>query len=109
MAVWIPLLKASLPYLTEVVVKAIPAFTSKSPNTRPEDIVPRQIAELQSAATHNAEAVQLLAEQLKETIEGITSGSESLQRELRLLRRLAAGALAVGVAGVALAAWALLR
>ena len=109
MPVWIPLLKASLPYLVDVAAKTIPAFTSRSAGARPEDVVPRQIGELQNAATHNAEAVKLMAEQLQKTIEGIESGSAALQKEMRFLRRLAAASLAVGAAGVALAAWALLR
>lgn len=109
MPVWIPLLKASLPYLVDAATKAIPAFTAKTSSARTEELVPRQINELQNAATHNAEAVKLLAEQLQKTIEGIESGSAALQKELRSLRRLAAASLAIGAAGLAVAAWALLR
>ena len=109
MPVWIPLLKASLPYLTQVVATAIPAFTAKTANARAEEVIPRQIAELQGAATHSAEAVKALAEQLAKTIEGIDAGSANLQKELRFLRRLALGSLAIGVLGLAVAAVALLR
>jgi hypothetical protein len=107
MPVWIPLLKASLPYLTQVVATAIPAFTAKTPNARAEEVIPRQIAELQGAATHSAEAVKALAEQLAKTIEGIDAGSTRVQKELQFLRRLALASLAVGAVGVGLAVWAL--
>ncbi len=46
MAVWFPLLKASLPYITQLVTAAIPAFISKSTTEKDADIVPKQIAEL---------------------------------------------------------------
>lgn len=108
MAGWIPVLKASLPYVTQVVTAALPAFTSKPAPGQPEDVVPRQIAELQSAVTHNAESVKTLATQLKEAIEGIDAGAADLQRQLGGLRRLAVAALLVAIASFALAAWALI-
>ena len=95
MAAWLPFIKASLPYVTQIVTAAIPAFTSKPSNEKPDELVPKQIAELQSAVTHNAEAVKSLATQLKETIEGIDSGAARLQNELARLRRLTIAALLV--------------
>ena len=47
MAGWLPVLKASLPYVSQIVTAALPAFTSKPPGARPEEVAPRQIAELQ--------------------------------------------------------------
>jgi hypothetical protein len=108
MAVWIPLLKASLPYITQIVTAAIPAFTSKPAGEKAVDLVPNQIAELQSAVIRNAESVKALAAQLKETIEGIDAGAAALQQEIRTLKRLAATAILLALIGVSVAVWALL-
>jgi hypothetical protein len=105
MAVWLPVLKATLPYVTQIVTSAIPAFTSRPANAKPDEIVPRQIAELQTAVTHNAESVKALATQLKDALEGIDAGAARLQQELRFVRRLAGSALAVAVLAVATSLW----
>jgi hypothetical protein len=108
MAVWLPLLKASLPYITQIVTAAIPAFTSKPASEKAADIVPDQIAELQSAVIRNAESVKALAAQLKETIEEIDAGAATLQQEIRMLKRLAATAILLALIGASVAVWALL-
>ncbi len=95
MAAWLPVIKASLPYVTQIITAAIPAFTSKPSNEVPDELVPKQITELQTAVTHNAEAVKGLATQLKETIEGIDVGAVKLQEELTRLRRLSITALLI--------------
>ena len=109
MAVWLPLLKASLPYVTQLVTAAIPAFTSRSTTEKAADIVPKQIAELQSAVTHNAESVKALAAQLKEAIESIDAGAAALQQEVKRAKRLAAAAILLALLAVSVAVWALLR
>lgn len=88
MAAWLPILKATLPYITQIVTSAIPAFTSKPSPTKSAEPVPTQIAELQSAVTHNAESVKALALQLKDTLEGIDAGAAHLEQDIRSLRRL---------------------
>jgi hypothetical protein len=108
MAPWLPLLKASLPYVTQLITAAIPAFTSKPASGKPDDVIPKQISELQSAVTHNAESVKALATQLKQTIEGIDAGAEKLQNELQVLRRLAIVAVVLAVVGISVALWALI-
>ena len=107
MAVWLPLLKASIPYLTQIVTAAIPAFSSKRSGEKAADLVPDQIAELQSAVIRNAESVKSLAAQLNETIEGIDAGAAALQQELTMLKRLAASAIILALFGVSVAVWAL--
>lgn len=109
MAAWLPIVKAALPYVTQIVTAALPSFTSRPAPSKQDDVVARQIAELQSAATHNAESIQGLAAQLKQTIEGIDAAGQDLQRELKALRRLAAVAVAVALLAAGIAAWALLR
>jgi len=108
MAVWLPLLKASLPYITQIVAAAIPSFTSKPASEKTADIVPKQIAELQSAVIQNAESVKALAAQMKDTIEGIDAGAATLQKELKMLKRLAVAAVILAIVGVSVAVWALL-
>lgn len=109
MAAWLPLLKASLPYVTQIVTATLPVFTSKAGKTDSKDLIEKQVAELQSAVTQNAEAIRLLAAELKQTIEGIAAAGQAQQVELKALRRvvLVSSVTAVVAAGVAI--WALLR
>lgn len=106
MAAWLPLLKASLPYITQIVTAAIPAFTAKTSADKSVEVVPTQIAELQSAVTQNAEAVKALATQLKGTIEGIDTGAAKLEQEIRSLKRLARIAILLALIGIGSAIWA---
>jgi len=108
MAAWIPLIKTAMPYVVQVLSIAIPAFTSRSANKKTDDIIPEQIAELQSAVTQNAESVKILAEQLKGTIEGVDAAAIKLQQELDLLRRRSVIAIIVAVLSAAIAVLAVL-
>ena len=63
-------------------------FTSKQGGVKSDDLVPKQIQELQSAVTHNAESVKALAIQLKEAIETIDAAAAATHREIRMLRSL---------------------
>lgn len=83
MPAWLPLLKASLPYIAQVVATAAPAFTAKG-STDP--VVAQQIEELQDAVTKNAESIQLLAEKLQQTIQGIEVAAATLQRQVLMFR-----------------------
>ena len=97
MAAWLPLIKTALPYVVQVVSIAVPAFTSKADDKKIKEIIPQQITELQSAATQNAESVKILAEQLKETIEGVDAAAVKIQQEITFLRRLCAMAIFIAV------------
>ena len=108
MAAWLPVLKASLPYITQIVTAALPMFTSKPGDADSAELVPRQIEELQLAVTQNAESVKELATQLQNTIENLGSGASDLQREMRLLKRLIFLALAASLAGLCLGVWILM-
>jgi hypothetical protein len=103
MAAWLPVIKASLPYVTQIVTAAIPAFTSKPGNTPPDEVVPKQIEELQAAVTHNAEAVKGLATQLKETIEAIDQSAVRLEAELARQRRMTLLAVIIAAVSAAIA------
>lgn len=105
MPIWLPILKASLPYVTQIVATALPAFTSKPPegktDNKADDIKTQQIAELQSAVTQNAESIHVLAEKLQQTIEGIEMASNELEKKLLLFKQLAYWS--IGIAAVSLA------
>jgi len=103
MAAWLPVIKASLPYVTQIVTAAIPAFTSKPPNAPPDEIVPKQIEELQAAVTHNAEAVKSLATQLKDTLEVLEQSGRRLETELARQRRMTLLAVLIAVVSAAIA------
>jgi uncharacterized protein YicC (UPF0701 family) len=87
MAVWLPVLKAALPYVSNIVAAAIPAFTSRKGPDVSSDLVAQQITELQAAVTQNAEAVKTLAAQLEKTLTALQASesemSERLTQQLR--------------------------
>lgn len=88
MPAWLPLLKASLPYVAQIVTTAVPAFTSKPETSKQTDpVVAQQIEELQSAVTNNAESIHVLAEKLQQTIEGIDMAAADLQKKLAKTRQ----------------------
>jgi hypothetical protein len=105
MAAWLPALKASLPYITQVVTAAIPMFTSKPENANSTALVPQQIEELQVAVVENAEKVQGLATQMQNNLESLSSGASDLQREMRLIKRLVVLTLTLSIIGLSLGIW----
>ena len=109
MAAWLPALKAVLPYVTNIVSAAIPAFTARKGQDRAADVTAQQIAELQSAATHNAESVKVLAEQLQRTVTAVEQGADNADRAMRQARLLALVAMCLAFAALAIAVVALVR
>jgi hypothetical protein len=103
MAAWIPLIKTAMPYVAQVLSIAVPAFTARSESKKADEVVPEQIAELQNAVTQNAESVKILAEQLKETIQGVDAAAMKLQRELEVYRRRSIVAMIVAVVSAVVA------
>ena len=101
MAAWLPALKAILPYVSQVVSVALPVFTKMADKNKVQDVVPNQIQELQTAATHNAESLKVLADQLQKTITSIESGAVKMESELRALKRLSVAAILLSSAAVA--------
>jgi hypothetical protein len=99
MAAWLPALKALLPYATQIVTAAIPAFTRKSGTA--QDVIPEQIQELQGAVIHNAESAKILATQMQQVITGIDSGAVRIEREMRAIRRLSVIATVLSLIAIA--------
>jgi hypothetical protein len=102
MPAWlIPALKAVLPHVGTIVSVAAPAFTRmRSGATDNPDTVQKQIAELQAAASQNAENIRELAAQLQNTVKALEQAAviaEARQRRLMLL-----GAGAISLSAIAL-------
>jgi len=69
---FLPIIKAIAPFVAQVATAAIPAFTAKPAESPKNDpVVARQIEELQTAATKNAQSIHVLAENLQQAIKGI--------------------------------------
>jgi hypothetical protein len=86
MAAWLPVLKAALPYVSNIVAAALPVFTARRGPDASAELVSRQIAELQDAVTQNAEAVKGLAAQVEKTITALDGGEAELARRLAALQ-----------------------
>lgn len=96
---WIPVIKAVMPHLAQIVTAAAPAFTARP------GMVAQQINELQTAARNNADATKVLAEQAQQmtrVLEELNAATEQARVQLRLIRRLAVAALVVGVLALVL-------
>lgn len=103
MAAFIPALKIALPYISQIVTATVPMFTSRPANGKSDELVSKQIQELQTAVTQNAESVKGMATQWKDTMESLDSAAARMQKEIVTLRRLAYGSTAVAVVAVVLA------
>lgn len=79
---WLPVLKAALPYVSNIVAAAIPAFTQRKEQDPSNELVTQQIAELQSAVTSNAEAVKTLAAQVEKTLTAFDAGGTEMAQRL---------------------------
>lgn len=109
MAAWLPVLKAALPYVTQIVTAAIPAFTSKPDTSKADPVISKQIVELQSAATKNAESIHVLAEKLQQTIEGIDSAAVNFQKQVMIFKMLLFMSTAIAIIALVVAAWAIAK
>jgi uncharacterized membrane protein len=79
----ISIIKAVGPYIAQIAAAAIPVFTSKSGNIQSSI---KQIEELQSAVTKNAESIQVLAEKIQETIHGIELAAINAKKETQIYK-----------------------
>jgi len=108
MASWLlPALKAILPHVGMIVDAAKPVFTRRKPESGTD--VQQQIAELQAAATANAEHVKELAEQLQSTVAALQETAVVADSRLRRATVSASVSLAVSVAALLVAFVSYLR
>lgn len=100
MVAWLPAFKTILPYVTQIVSLAMPAFTKKNDTSESQEVVNQQILELQEAATRNTEAVKVLAAQLQKAITDIDAGAARIEKELQKTRQWCVAA--ITISGVAI-------
>jgi hypothetical protein len=86
MAPWLlPVLKAALPYVGNIVSAALPVFTKRREQEASTEVLSRQIAELQEAVTANAATVKTLAAQFQDILTALSKGeAEMAQRQTDL-------------------------
>ena len=109
-ATWIIIAASSLP---EIIRMARPLFT-RTPQVDNShqlrmDVIGEQIAELQDAATQNADSIRKLATDMQKTIEVLQVGADQAERRLRRASQLTLIATTVAILAFALAAYALAR
>lgn len=103
------LIKLATPYLPDILALAKPVFTrSKNPTPAPE-LMEQQIAELQAAATQNAESIKQLAADVQKTVEAVQAAAAQLERRLARTQLLLAVALTGSALSFVLAAWPLVQ
>jgi hypothetical protein len=108
----IPALKAVLPHVGTIVDAAKPVFTRKKPAESAPlsgDVVQQQIAELQAAASQNADNIKELAEQLQSTVAALQTSAALAESRLRRTTLFSAIAVAISIAALLLGAFTLLR
>lgn len=105
MAPWlVPALKAVLPHVGTIISAATPVFTRKRVEASNEQarLQQQQIAELQTAASQNAEHVKELAAQLEKTVSALEESAVAAEARMRLAVWTAVGAMAVAVLSLVL-------
>ena len=109
-ATWITIAASSLP---EIIRMARPLFTRTPQVDNSQqvriDVTGEQIAELQDAATQNADSIRKLATDMQKTIEVLQVGADQAERRLRRANQMVLIATTVAVLAFVLAAYALAR
>lgn len=108
-ASWMTAIGAALPYIESVAKIALPVFRQRKSDKEAADSQQRQIEELQTAVTHNAEHVRVLAQQLQTTVAALEQAGVQLAQTQRRLQRWMLAAFGLGAAALVLALVALLR
>lgn len=105
MAPWlVPALKAVLPHVGTIISAATPVFTRKRVEASNEQtrLLQQQIAELQTAASQNADHVKELAAQLEATVSALEDSAVAAEGRLRRVTWMAAGATATALLSLVL-------
>ncbi|HUJ18570.1 MAG TPA: hypothetical protein VL197_11325 [Nitrospirota bacterium] len=99
MSAWfVPAVKAILPYVSAIVGAALPVFTRRKNDeaaAAQAELLQKQIAELQSAASQNAVRIKALAEQLQKTVTALEQGASAAESRQRRTAALCIGAVIV--------------
>jgi hypothetical protein len=102
---WLVVGKLVLNNLDTIIGVVRPAFTRKKVETLPTqtDLLNQQIAELQAAASSNAEQIAKLAAQLKEVVAALEQAGTDAAAQRARIRKLALVAVGVSVLALTLA------
>jgi hypothetical protein len=98
MAWLVPAVRVILPYLGSIVAAALPVFTTRKSDeaaAAQAQLLQKQVAELQSAASQNAVHIKELAEQLQKTVAALEEGALRAESRFRRTTALSIGALVV--------------
>ena len=111
MADWLPVAKAILPFLGEIIAVAKPVFTKRKGGSEASQIaiLQQQVAELQTASLQNIEDIKALAEQLKTAVPSLEQEVMAAQATMRRANWLAGISLVLTLLALAVAMTALLR
>ena len=99
---WLAVGKLVLTNLDTIMGVVKPAFTRRNVDALPNqtDLLNQQIAELQAAASSNAEQIKQLAAQLKEVVAALEQAARSAASERERLRRLCLVAMTISVVSI---------
>jgi hypothetical protein len=98
---WLAVGKLVLANLDTIIGVVKPAFTRKKIETPSQtDLLNQQIAELQAAASGNAEQIRQLAAQLKEVVTAVEQAAASAASERQILRMFCLAAIAISVVSI---------
>jgi hypothetical protein len=78
----VAIIKAVGPYIAQIAAATIPAFTSKPETIKTDPVLTKQIEELQSAATQNAQSIHVLAENMQQAIQGIEIAAQEVKKKV---------------------------
>jgi hypothetical protein len=111
MAAWLlPALKAVLPHVGTIINVAAPVFTRKSAEAANQaQLVQQQIAELQAAASQNADNIKALAEQLQGTVAALHQAAAIAEARLRRAFVLCTVAIALSAVTLGVALFLIVR
>lgn len=101
---WLAVGKLVLNNLDTIIGVVKPAFTRKRVDALPSqtDLLNQQIAELQAAASSNAEQIKQLAAQVKEMVEALAASATEAAAQRAAARRWSYAAVGLSVASLVL-------
>ena len=111
MAAWLPVAKAILPYLGDIITAAKPAFTKRKGGSESSqiEILQQQVAELQNASLQNIQNAKALAEQLQAAIAALEQTLSTTHEKVRRANLIATLSLALTLIALGLALSVFLR
>ena len=100
---WLAVGQLVLTNLDTIIGVVKPAFTRKKVEALPSqtELLNQQIAELQAAASSNADQIRRLAAQVKEVVAALEQAAMNAQSERDMVRRLCLVAMSISLVSIA--------